>query len=599
MSVDRAGGAEYQEYAVHMIKPPAGAEQVGLVGGPDGWETRQVVASTDYSLETASLRVELESNSTYLIVPSTKLPNTAGGFTVTTIGVGAYSLAKVGTLVQDELRSAMSSKMFEKLPELITRAALSGLGGHPLVQSAKLIGEIERGWQLKSAEIMGPAIVVAKRAKADREVVRTYSKRHKQLAIEAKLRKGLDGDTALLLAAVEEARIIGYSGNLMAEGEAVIAKYKTLVTLPSLFMDETAAGARKFGSWRENPTFQLNVTQKATIHIALNEDGTLSDEAKAKVEAQQAKAVARYDKARDRLAAAKAAAEADEKNEDLAAAAAEAERVLSELDEARLRKEKREADGDSGFTALGLHAVRNTKETWIPGVVSGYEDVQGTDPYGADQAYITLEVDPAVDPRPVFLVPSTWEPGEEGIFTLSILTEHCEVTVDKVPEFEGNLVQLKGEWSSSNQGPRVKKNGGKEDEDKKFKPEKTWNKNPQYRVWLKDPDDMTEHEEVGLQIVLSTPVEGAEMGLHVMRNTFCQFYNEKVEVLADRCALSVNRTRTTSPYPSYAKHRCHVTYACVHFTHIPHSPQRTRAPRKFLSPERISLRLRNSQTNGA
>ena len=37
-----------------------------------------------------------------------------------------------------------------------------------------------------------------------------------------------------------------------------------------------------------------------------------------------------------------------------------------------------------------------------------------------------------------------------------------------------------------------------------------------------------------MAITLSTPVENAEIGMHVMRNAFCQFHNEKIEVLADR-----------------------------------------------------------------
>jgi hypothetical protein len=61
-------------------------------------------------------------------------------------------------------------------------------------------------------------------------------------------------------------------------------------------------------------------------------------------------------------------------------------------------------------------------------------------------------------------------------------------------------------------------------------------------VWLKDPDDGTEHDEVGLQLVLTAGIEGAEMGIHVMRNVFCQFYNEKIEVLADRYQRCVGRT---------------------------------------------------------
>ena len=166
---------------------------------------------------------------------------------------------------------------------------------------------------------------------------------------------------------------------------------------------------------------------------------------------------------------------------ELAAAAKDAERIFKELDEAKQKKEQREADGESGFSALGLHAVRNTRETWIPGVVSGYEDVQGTDPYGDDQAFIAVEVDPA-DPQ-LFLIPSTWEPGEEGIFTLSVMAD-CDITLEEVPEFEGNMTKLKGAWSTANQGPRGKKNGGKEDEDKKFKIEKTWNKKYAWRLEL-------------------------------------------------------------------------------------------------------------------
>ena len=128
-----------------------------------------------------------------------------------------------------------------------------------------------------------------------------------------------------------------------------------------------------------------------------------------------------------------------------------------------------------------MHARLNTRETWIPGVVSGYEDVQGTDPYGDDQAFIAVEVDPA-DPQ-LFLIPSTWEPGEEGIFTLSVMAD-CDITLEEVPEFEGNMTKLNGAWSTANQGPRGKKNGGKEDEDKKFKPEKTWNKKYAWRLEL-------------------------------------------------------------------------------------------------------------------
>jgi len=139
-------------------------------------------------------------------------------------------------------------------------------------------------------------------------------------------------------------------------------------------------------------------------------------------------------------------------------------------------------------------------------------------------------------------VPSTFEPGEEGPFTLSVMA-NCAFELEEMEDFQGDMVRFKGEWTSSNQGPRGGKNGDSET-GKKFKVAKTWNKNPQLRVWLRDPEDKSvEYDSVGIQIVLSTPLEPApEMGLHIMRNAFCQFYNEKIEVLAERYQKLVAKT---------------------------------------------------------
>jgi len=445
-------------------------------------------------------------------------------------------------LVQKELRAAMGDSMFELLPQLVERAkaATIGLASHPLVASARLIGDMEAGWQKRDAGLMAAAISVAKAARVEKPVVQTYQRRHKSIALEGKLRRGLDGDTPLLLAAVEEAVLLKYDGSLYAEGLAAVAKFGNLVSTPSIFIDDTAAGARKWGSWRENPTWRLKVSRKTTVYVAVNEDGELNDEQRAKFDAKKQKAVARYEKARDRMAAAQAAAEADEKNDELAAAAKDAARVFNELEEARQRKAAREAEAEGdAFSSIGVHAVRNSQESWIPGVLSGYTTLAGDDDsYGDDQSYLAVEVDP--DELPVYIVPSTWDPGEEGIFTLSVMAD-CEVALEEVPEFEGNMERFKGSWSTSNQGPRSKTNGDKET-GKNFKVEKTWNKNPQYRVWLKDPETKEEIDEVNLQLVLSTSVEGAQMGIHVMRNAYCQTFNEKIEVLAERYQRLVGKT---------------------------------------------------------
>ena len=83
-----------------------------------------------------------------------------------------------------------------------------------------------------------------------------------------------------------------------------------------------------------------------------------------------------------------------------------------------------------GCVITGVHAVRNSKESWIPGVLAGYDNLAGDDElYGLDQAYLAVEIDP--DAMPVFVVPSTWQPQEEGVFTLSLMAD-CELTVEEV-----------------------------------------------------------------------------------------------------------------------------------------------------------------------
>ena len=337
VSVDKASDATYEEYAVHIAKMSgkAGADAVQL------GEDFEIVAQTEYKTDSdhegsaATVKFVAEEGCAYFIVPSPKQPNSVGGFSVTTIGVGDYTLEPVG-LVQVDLQNAMKSNAFEKLPELVARAesAVVDLAHHALVMRAKLISEIERGWQEKNAELMGEAMSNAKKAKVDKAVLKTYQARYKQLAIEGLLRAGLADNVGLLLAACEQAKLIGYEGDLLNQGEAALKKHgKFRHTEGALFIDDNAAGSRKFGSWRDNPAWKLKIKggKKATVIVAINEDGELDNDAQAKLEAKSAKKEAAYQKARDKMAAAQAAAEADEKNDELAAAAKDAARVLRNL----------------------------------------------------------------------------------------------------------------------------------------------------------------------------------------------------------------------------------------------------------------------------
>ena len=533
VSVDKDGAAEFAEYAVHVVTVPAGAAatQVG--------DERVVVVQTEYNTEAASIKFPVEADSTYFVVASTLVPSVSGKFAITTIGVGAYDLSTI-ELMQVDLQRAMDEKAFEQLPGLVAKAesASVGIPTHPLVVSAKLIGDIEKGWQAKDAELMGTTLAAAKAAKVDKLVLKTYFQRYKQLAIEKKLQAGLDGDTPLLLASFEEAKLIRYEGSLWAPAKAAIGKFKTHLTIGATFIDDQAAGSRKYGAWRENPTWKLTAKSNTTVYVSVNEDGELDKRSMEKLEVKKKKTQEDYMKAKDKMVAAQAAAEADEKNDELSANAKDAARVFDELEASRLKRIAKEEDGEEdAFSSLGVHAVRNVRESWIPGVQTGYEDAVDGVVYGDDQCYIKFDLEAD---SPVFLVPSTFEPGEEGVFTLSVMA-NADLVLEDVEEFEGNMYKFHGTWSSSNQGPRSKKNGDKET-GAKFAPEKSWNKNPQFRVWLRDPDSSAEVEACKLQIVLSTPIDGAEMGLHIMRNAFCQFYNEKVEVLADRYQKMAGKT---------------------------------------------------------
>ena len=426
------------------------------------------------------------------------------------------------SLLQIEIKAAMNAKAFEDLPKLIARGVCekANIPNHPELVKAKLIGNIEKGWQEKDAEFMGNALGAAKNAKVDKAVLKIYCMRYKQLSMQVRLHKALENkDTAFLLAGVEMAKLINYTGKHWKEAQAITKKHKFHKSIASIFLDENAAGARKFGSWRDNPAWKLTATAKTMVYIAINEDGKLDEATEVRLQKKQRKSDLKFAAARDKVASTQAASDAEEKNEELKAAAMDAMRVFTEMDQRRRIKKQKIDDGDEdAFTQVGVHVVKNTRLSAFPGVTAGYVDIASCNEYGDDQAWLSFEYDPEMGP--LFVVASTFTPGEEGIFTMSFMAD-AELTLEEVPDFEGNSYRFKGVWSTANQGPRSKKNGDKET-GAKFAPEKTWNKNPQYRVWLKDPDTGAALDSATLSIVLSTPIEGAEMGLHIMRNAFCR-----------------------------------------------------------------------------
>ena len=88
VSVDKVGEADFEEYAVHVVKPvgklPNEAMQVG--------EHFEIVEKTEYLTDdahhnsAATLTFQAQGGCTYFVVPSTQTAKQVGGFSVTTIG---------------------------------------------------------------------------------------------------------------------------------------------------------------------------------------------------------------------------------------------------------------------------------------------------------------------------------------------------------------------------------------------------------------------------------------------------------------------------------------------------------------------------------
>ena len=85
---------------------------------------------------------------------------------------------------------------------------------------------------------------------------------------------------------------------------------------------------------------------------------------------------------------------------------------------------------------------------------------------------------------------------------------------------------------------------------------KTWLENPQFRVHLnwdakaKQPlpqGASDAPESAHLTVVVSTPIEEAELGVHLLRNTACTHHEETFEALPQRYHKLLDRT------PNYAK----------------------------------------------
>ena len=212
LSVDEAGEDDLGCYAVHVLRIDGGRD--GATTQVSGRDAGAMVLETAYDEDTTKGDFLAEPGMLHLVIVSTLEPKRVGHFSITTVGMCEYTLEEVKPLVQFDIRAAMAASAFEKLPALIRQAETAGLGWHPTVAGAKLIGDIEAAWQKLDHEAMDPAIEKAFAAKAaDTAILVLYKRRYRQLLLDAKLHEGLENDNvAMLLACVDEAKLIDYHG---------------------------------------------------------------------------------------------------------------------------------------------------------------------------------------------------------------------------------------------------------------------------------------------------------------------------------------------------------------------------------------------------
>lgn len=113
-------------------------------------------------------------------------------------------------------------------------------------------------------------------------------------------------------------------------------------------------------------------------------------------------------------------------------------------------KDESVLDGVRDFDKFGVHVVRNTGEWQLGGVGVEYEVVASLEYDNIAPKFLTATLDPAMGPY--FMVPSTFDEGEEGWFTVSMLAMPTAVVDMKVSSSSKALCKIKGEWSADKGG---------------------------------------------------------------------------------------------------------------------------------------------------
>ena len=185
-----------------------------------------------------------------------------------------------------------------------------------------------------------------------------------------------------------------------------------------------------------------------------------------------------------------------------------------------------DAEVKQSFGDFSFYMGRNVRRNPHGGLAHDAMELHSLS-YTPNASYMTLQVNPA--DGPFFMVPSARNRKECGSFTLSVMSDAPGLEVRRatiVPAqhvFEGAFSKGAGPFGT---GGRP---GGK-----KFKPSKTWPKNPQLRIY---PAEERGGVPARVRVVLSAvsaELSSAKLGLHMVRNKVNPTLPEDAEVLPGR-----------------------------------------------------------------
>ncbi|KAK3272310.1 hypothetical protein CYMTET_19384, partial [Cymbomonas tetramitiformis] len=555
----------------------------------------QVVVESPYEAAPKSAVFDALPNHPYFIVICTSDPAAAvgGKLRVTSIVVNDYILERVDT-IQDRVMNALYKlevPNYEVLPELVREAgALDAVfAGQAMMSAARMVGTMESMRVANNEAGLRAAIETARRSAGESiklHMLVHFNLQRRNMMVERLLDQALNppgrkpwhlGGEPLydsLLASIDASHILKYqSDNVTRSKKAIAMAGLKVATVSGMFKCEEAAGCHGLheedgphpGLWRENPAYLLTTAEGSTsgstmLCLSINDGGEILEEEgeesfmqwkAAELEARIATAQAWVQKCSK-----KAGKKAAKLEEDPARALAKAEANLQELVAQQDARKQREAEYEAlvaaggpidHFDKVGVHLVCNTwggvaKELFA-GVQMDHE-VKAFSGYKKDTSFLLTEVD--LRKGPYFIVPSAFTRGLEGPFTLSAMMVGANVQLERVPSFKHQRYPLLGEWRKDlkkPKGPRELKPAVGKDA-KNVVPEKSWNLNPQYRVWLAENGSAHVHKKVTttLRIVLQTEVPRARLGLHVMRNLPHPKFDSKVEVLEAKFQVVVAKT---------------------------------------------------------